>query len=86
MLTFIFQFDGTLESVAIKEFRARSEMDPQDIERAWDREARALREMGTLSHPHIVKLIATFTRGNKCYLMFQWANGGNLRDLWRFNI
>jgi serine/threonine protein kinase len=35
-----------------------------------------------LNHPNIVKFIAGFKPNGKCYLLFQWADGGNLRELW----
>jgi serine/threonine protein kinase len=35
-----------------------------------------------LNHPNIVKFIAGFKQNGKRYLLFQWADGGNLRELW----
>lgn len=43
--------------------------------------------MNTLNQDHIVRFITAFHRDKKDeqehYLMFEWADGGNLRDLWR---
>jgi serine/threonine protein kinase len=35
-----------------------------------------------LNHPNIVKFIAGFKQDGKRYLLFQWVDGGNLRELW----
>jgi serine/threonine protein kinase len=35
-----------------------------------------------LDHPHIVKFVGGFKQESKSYLMFQWADGGNLREYW----
>ncbi|KAK5997637.1 hypothetical protein PT974_03001 [Cladobotryum mycophilum] len=34
---------------------------------------------------HLVELLATFTIGDRYMLLFPWANGGNLKDLWQTN-
>jgi serine/threonine protein kinase len=36
-------------------------------------------------HPHIVPSIAAIRRGEAHYLMFPWADGGSLQDLWESN-
>lgn len=52
--------------------------------RAWENEARILWGMNLLNQKHIVKFITAFRRGqDDHYLMFEWANGGNLRNLWK---
>lgn len=52
--------------------------------RGWKKEARVLWDMNSLNQKHIVRFITAFRRGDEGhYLMFEWANGGNLRNLWR---
>ncbi len=46
-------------------------------------EAKALMDIRDLKHPHIIQWLAAFTRGSGHYLMFPWADGGNLRDFWK---
>ena len=52
----------------------------------WQNEASVLQKMNALQQPNIVRFITAFRRGDKgkedYYLMFEWADGGNLRDLW----
>ena len=42
--------------------------------------------MNTLNQEHIVRFLTAFTRGNSkdlaYYVVFEWAEGGNLKDLW----
>src|SRR5256885_5266766 len=45
-------------------------------------EAKTLNEISDLSHPNLIQRIASITRGRQRYLMFLWADGGNLRDFW----
>ncbi|KAK1621936.1 kinase-like domain-containing protein, partial [Colletotrichum phormii] len=35
-----------------------------------------------LKHPHLIKAIAYYRRGDRYYIIFPWAGGGNLRDYW----
>ena len=53
----------------------------------WDKEATNLRKMNFLQSDHIVKFITAFRRGEKgterYYLMFEWADGGTLRNFWK---
>lgn len=52
----------------------------------WASEAKALAKMNTLNQDHIVRFITAFRRYSKdeehYYLMFEWADGGNLQNLW----
>ncbi|KAF3766599.1 kinase-like protein, partial [Cryphonectria parasitica EP155] len=36
-----------------------------------------------LGHPHIVSVKAIITKGTRRYFLFQWADGGSLRDLYQ---
>lgn len=48
----------------------------------WQSEVDTLDEISGLSHPNLIQRIAAITRGRQRYLMFLWADGGNLRDFW----
>lgn len=45
-------------------------------------EAKALEMIRDLNHPHLIKAIAYYQKGNDHFFVFPWADGGNLRDLW----
>jgi serine/threonine protein kinase len=68
--------------VAVKAFRQSGEKVTLD----WKREVDALAKMNELEQEHIVRFITAFQRGNpgdlEHYVVFEWADGGNLRDLW----
>jgi len=53
----------------------------------WGKEVNALAKMNELKQDHIVRFITAFRRGSQHdpehYLIFEWADGGNLRDLWK---
>jgi len=61
--------------IAIKELRNKeagadqSELDALDLARQ-------------LKHPHIVRFVGGFKQNFKSHLLFQWADGGNLRSYW----
>ncbi|KAL2679081.1 hypothetical protein Neosp_009838 [[Neocosmospora] mangrovei] len=77
--------EGTncFEYVAVKEVQREVHQDRTKMVRAWENEARILWGMNSLNQKHIVKFITAFRRGqDDHYLMFEWANGGNLRNLW----
>lgn len=44
---------------------------------------KALEGISNLNHDHLVRWFAAFTKGSKRYLMFEWADGGSLRDFWK---
>lgn len=71
--------------VAVKELRDAG--DRQKLFRSWEKEADILRKMNKLEQPHIVRFFTAFKRGipgnESHYLMFEWADGGNLRDFWK---
>ncbi|KAK3326797.1 heterokaryon incompatibility protein-domain-containing protein [Apodospora peruviana] len=55
----------------------------------WEAEAKTLDEMNQLGKKHIIRFLTAFHRTNKSAgdedycLMFEWADGGTLRTLWR---
>ncbi|KAF2182446.1 kinase-like protein [Zopfia rhizophila CBS 207.26] len=67
--------------VAIKELT--NDAANRDAEQAWEQEANALDAIIDLKHSHLISRIAAFRRGEKMFFMFQWADGGSLRDFWQ---
>jgi serine/threonine protein kinase len=53
---------------------------------SWEKEGAVLRDMNKLKQIHIVPFLTAFRHGHQGnedhYLMFEWASGGNLRQLW----
>ncbi|CAO2649036.1 Nn.00g099850.m01.CDS01 [Neocucurbitaria sp. VM-36] len=73
-------------SFAVKEIQATE--DAQTVAEHWEKEVKALRMMNELKQEHIVHFVTAFRRrkengGEEHYLMFEWADGGNLRSLWK---
>lgn len=79
------QPDGTRATFAIKKFDNFSDDECGDGESVWQKEVRALKELHDLNHPNLIQRLAAITRGRDHYLMFLWAQGGNLRDFWEQN-
>lgn len=76
---------GWKADVAIKKLHGTHSED-EDIQRklqaGWDKEVRAHIKMTALKNPNIIEFVAAVTRGHERYLMFEWADGGNLREFW----
>ncbi|KAG0646653.1 Calcium calmodulin-dependent kinase I [Hyphodiscus hymeniophilus] len=68
------QGDGTETNIAIKEFSNES---------SFSIEKENLLQIQQLQHSHLIKLIATCQRGSTYYVMFPWAEGGSITDLWK---
>lgn len=71
--------------VAVKEMQATN--DTQEVAENWEKEVKALCMMNELGQEHIVRFITAFRRRKEHnieehYVVFEWANGGNLRDVW----
>lgn len=41
--------------------------------------------MRDLEHSHLIKAIFAYKQGSERYIVFPWAQGGNLRELWHNN-
>jgi serine/threonine protein kinase len=73
------------DTFAVKEIKSRSDTDQKDVADHWAREVRAMEKMNKLDYKgHIVHFVTAFRRGNpkEHYLITEWADGGNLRNLW----
>ncbi|KAJ4413264.1 hypothetical protein N0V91_000238 [Didymella pomorum] len=75
----------TAGSFAIKEIKSNN--DSQEVAEHWESEVKALRTMNELRQDHIIRFIAAFRRGRiearEHYIIFEWADGGNLHELWQ---
>ncbi|KAL1593742.1 hypothetical protein SLS60_010474 [Paraconiothyrium brasiliense] len=71
---------------AVKEFKLHRGTH-QEVAQRWASEVKALTTMNTLNQDHIVRFISAFRRGTpeapEHYLITEWADGGNLHDLWK---
>jgi serine/threonine protein kinase len=69
---------------AVKELKPLGSI--QEVVEHWEREVKALRMMNELDQENIVRFITAFRRvkkhGEEHYVMFEWADGGNLQNLW----
>ena len=69
--------------------RGRSRRIRPHQRRSWENEVKVLGKMNSLKQEHIVRFFTAFRRGDPDpgfedhYLMLEWADGGNLRDLWK---
>ncbi|KAF3065703.1 Serine/threonine-protein kinase ULK1 [Trichoderma lentiforme] len=52
-----------------------------DVDKFYEKERHTLETMKELNNKHLIKAIATYTKGNDKYFLFPWANGGNLQDM-----
>ncbi|KAM0236219.1 hypothetical protein ACHAP5_009470 [Fusarium lateritium] len=54
----------------------------ETVAEAWPNEVRVLEKTKSLNDPHLITCIAAIERGNERYLLFPWAQDGNLREYW----
>ncbi|KAK1777130.1 HET-domain-containing protein [Copromyces sp. CBS 386.78] len=63
------------------------ENDVQNSRNEWDREVRTHINIKNMKdgkgHAHIIPFFGAIEKGTSRYLLFQWADGGNLRDFWK---
>ncbi|KAI1121969.1 hypothetical protein F5Y10DRAFT_255134 [Nemania abortiva] len=72
--------------VAIKEIqingRIRTKDSRNEVDKEWEKEARALEDINGLDHPHVIRCLAAIRRGRSRYFMFPLASS-NLTEFWR---
>ncbi|KAF4494301.1 HET-domain containing protein [Fusarium agapanthi] len=68
--------------VAVKTIKLEAQDQPSINRLGWEKEVRALWNMREFDQRHIVKFITAFRREDEHYLILEWADGGNLRNLW----
>lgn len=79
---------GQESNVAVKKLKhvvAGDEAKQSELEEEWQKEIQAHKEIAKSQHPHIIKFMKAITRGQERFLMFEWADGGNLREFWDKN-
>jgi len=78
----VLQYESKPLVVAVKAFRKGGKNVALDVKREVD----ALVRMNELGQKHIVRFITSFQRGTPAdleyYVLFEWADGGNLNDFW----
>ncbi|KAG4432452.1 hypothetical protein IFR05_012067 [Cadophora sp. M221] len=88
----ILTFDKQRSSIAVKQIRGihtADEVKLRTLEAEWRREISAHIDMNKcddgLPHPNIIEFVAAVTKGDDRYLLFRWADGGNLHEFWQDN-
>lgn len=74
------KIDGRGVNVAIKKLKVL-----RSLEQEWRGEVQAHKEINECRHTNIIKFMMAITRDQDRYLMFEWADGGNLREFWNKN-
>jgi len=60
--------------VAVKEFTTAAE---------FQQEKQNLDEIRGIRHPHLIRHLVTYETNSHYYVVFPWASGGNLSNLWQ---
>ncbi|EXF75137.1 heterokaryon incompatibility protein [Colletotrichum fioriniae PJ7] len=68
--------------IAVKELVSAQYLNSEQFQDLVKNEATVLTRLRDLKHPHFIRAIATYTKGDRHYFVFPWARGGNLRDFW----
>ncbi|KAK0732547.1 kinase-like domain-containing protein [Apiosordaria backusii] len=68
--------------VALKWLKPLTSESGYNVETAWNHEASALEELNKLHHKNLIRPIAAIRCGPEHYIMFEWADGGTLREFW----
>ena len=68
--------------VALKQMKPPDTEPGYNVAKAWEDEVSALEKIRDLRHPHLVRPLAAIKHGQEHYIMFEWADGGSLRDAW----
>lgn len=68
--------------IAIKTLRLMPDKD-YNIRNEWRNEVAAHRELGDLDKMHLVQAIGAYQQAGQYCLLFEWADGGDLRSYWK---
>lgn len=72
--------------MALKEMRPDWEMEEGlGVSERFDAEVEVLKTMAKFGHPHIITSLVAFSRGERRYFLFTWADGGTLREFWFYH-
>jgi serine/threonine protein kinase len=64
--------------MALKRLRPKT-----DAQKDFENERAALEAILDFRHDHLIQVIASIKKGHNYYFLFPWADGGNLRELWK---
>ena len=68
--------------VALKKMKLLDNEPGYNVASAWAHEVSALEEIRGINHDHLIRPLAAIKHGFEHYIMFEWADGGSLRDVW----
>ncbi|RMJ13787.1 hypothetical protein CDV36_006531 [Fusarium kuroshium] len=78
--------DHHTRELAVKEIIISGGKEAQKaIKDAWPNEVRALEIIKDRQNAHLIHCIAAIERDRSRYLLFPWAQGGNLKEYWETN-
>jgi len=87
------QVNGKEPQIAIKELRDATidtekaiTVGADALEKAYRLEVDVLDMVRDLDHKHLIKVVAAYKQFGKRHFMFQWADGGNLREFWHNSL
>lgn len=72
----------TVVNIAIKTLKNVDE-EGYDIEKEWKNEAEAHWALDELDSEHLVQMLAAYSHWGSYCLLFEWADGGNMRSYWK---
>ncbi|PVH79109.1 HET-domain-containing protein, partial [Cadophora sp. DSE1049] len=88
----ILTFNNERSSIAVKHITAINSTDEaklRTLKAEWKKEVNAHIDISKCNedgpHPNIIEFIAAVTKGDNRYLLFRWADGGNLQEFWQSN-
>ncbi|KAK1780445.1 hypothetical protein QBC45DRAFT_408685 [Copromyces sp. CBS 386.78] len=67
----------------LKDPSPKDEQEKREQEKQWTKEVKTHHEIQAENHDHIIDFIAAIERGKARYLLFSWADQGNLQSLWK---
>ncbi|KLU86584.1 serine/threonine protein kinase [Magnaporthiopsis poae ATCC 64411] len=68
--------------VAVKVYKHGRFTNDMEFEKVVQGEAEVLNVMRLLEHPHLIRAVAYYRKGQSHCFVFPWADLGNLRDYW----
>ncbi|KAK1483651.1 protein kinase domain-containing protein [Colletotrichum tamarilloi] len=69
--------------IAVKEILSAQGLTANKFQELANNEATPLARLRDQSHPHLLRVIASYTQDRRHFFVFPWARGGNLRNFWK---
>ncbi|KAK3998238.1 HET-domain-containing protein [Cladorrhinum sp. PSN332] len=69
----------------MKQVYSDDKTEANQLDAVWERELYAYDNLRHHPHPNMIEFIAAIRRGVDRFLLFRWADGGNLRRFWTLN-